>query len=99
MWGMDALTEANYWLLLFTNFGELRIRKYADRLVQLHLKDMDADGAFEELGKGTMDLKGCIKAAETTPCNWLIYEQDVCKRPPFECAVASIAHLKKLLGK
>ena len=75
------------------------IRKYADRLVQLHLKDMDADGAFEELGKGTMDLKGCIEAAEKTPCNWLIYEQDVCKRPPFECAVASIAHLKKLLGK
>lgn len=76
------------------------IRKYAGRLPQLHLKDMDgADGSFTELGNGTVDLAACVEAARDTICEWLIYEQDVCKCPPFESAVVSLEYLKKLLGR
>lgn len=76
------------------------IRKYAGRLPQLHLKDMDRDdGSFTELGNGSIDLAACIAAAETTNCEWLIYEQDVCRRPAFESAIISFAYLKKLLNR
>ena len=76
------------------------IRKYADRLPQIHMKDMDReDGSFTELGTGTVDLPGCVEAARDTICEWLIYEQDVCKRPQFESAKISLEYLKKLLGR
>ncbi len=76
------------------------IRKYASRLSQLHVKDMDAeDGSFTELGKGIIDLPGCIAAAAETQCQWLIYEQDICKKDCFESAIESIEHLKKLLNR
>ena len=74
------------------------IRKYSQRLVQLHMKDMDAEGGFTELGKGTIDLPRCLEAVAETPCRWLIYEQDVCKKDCFESAVESIGYLKTLLG-
>lgn len=76
------------------------IRRYANRLPQLHLKDMDpADGSFTELGNGKIDLASCVREAKDTICEWVIYEQDVCKRPAFESAVISIGHIKKLLGR
>ena len=76
------------------------IRKYTDRLPQIHMKDMDReDGSFTELGTGTVDLPGCVEAARDTICEWLIYEQDVCKRPQFESAKISLEYLKKLLGR
>ncbi len=89
-----------YWV---TKGGECPVRyikKYANRLPQVHMKDMDKeDGSFTELGNGKIDLAACVEAARDTICEWLIYEQDVCKRPQFESAAISIAHLKKLLGR
>lgn len=74
------------------------IKKYASQLGQLHLKDMAAeDGNFIELGQGIIDLPGCIAAAAETQCQWLIYEQDICKKNCFECAKESIEYLKKIL--
>ncbi len=76
------------------------IKRYANRLPQLHLKDMDReDGSFTELGNGCIDLAACVEAARGTICEWLIYEQDVCKRPQFESAKSSIEYLNKLMGK
>jgi sugar phosphate isomerase/epimerase len=88
-----------YWIKKANQDPVSYIRKYADRLVQLHVKDMDPeDGSFTELGKGSVDLKGCIEAVAQTPCRWLIYEQDICKKPAFESAVESIEYLKKILN-
>lgn len=76
------------------------IRKYASRLGQLHLKDMDADDkSFTELGTGIINLADCVSAAAATPCRWLIYEQDVCKKNCFESATESIEYLKKVLHR
>ena len=57
------------------------------------------DGSFTELGQGCIDLASCIAAARDSICEWVIYEQDICKRPPFESAVMSLEHLNKLLGR
>lgn len=75
------------------------IKKHKDRIWQLHMKDMAEDGSITELGNGNVDLAKCIEAAECTPAEWLIYEQDYSKIDPFESAVISLTHLRKLLNK
>ncbi len=89
-----------YWVTKGEECPVRYIKKYADRLPQLHMKDMDKeDGSFTELGNGSIDLAACVEAARDTICEWLIYEQDICKRPQFESAKISIEYLKKLLGR
>ncbi len=89
-----------YWVTKGEQDPLAYIKKFGSRLPQLHMKDMDPeDGSFTELGNGKIDLGACIAAADSTICEWLIYEQDVCKRPQFESAKISIAHLNKLLGR
>ncbi|MHC4714884.1 MAG: sugar phosphate isomerase/epimerase family protein [Planctomycetota bacterium] len=71
------------------------IRKYAGRLPQLHLKDMDpSDGSFTELGEGLMDLAAIFAAARDAGVQWMIYEQDRWKRPALESCRMSIENLK-----
>ncbi len=74
------------------------ICRYCGRVPQVHLKDMDkTDGSFTEVGQGLMDLPAIYKAAGESGAEWIIVEQDVCKRPPLESAriscKAALAHL------
>ncbi len=72
------------------------IGKYAGRLPQLHLKDMDpSDGSFTEIGEGLMDLPAIFAAAAEAGVEWMIYEQDRWKRPALESCRMSIENLKK----
>lgn len=75
------------------------IKKQGSRIWQLHMKDMAEDGSITELGNGNVDLAKCIEAAENIPAEWLIYEQDYSKIDPFESAVISLTHLRKLLNR
>jgi len=75
------------------------ILKYAPRVLQLHMKDItipDDPNTTTELGRGLVDLKDAFQAAKQTPCQWLIYEQDYCKKSPFDSAKISLEFLKKL---
>ena len=76
------------------------IRKYGDRIRQVHMKDIvvpeDPD-TTTELGKGIVDLENAAKAArEIRDCRWLIYEQDYTE-DPFKSAAESLAFLRKVL--
>jgi len=72
------------------------IRKYAGRVPQVHLKDMDpSDQSFTEVGAGLMDLPAIFAAAADAGARWIIYEQDTCKRPRLESARISIENLRK----
>ena len=75
------------------------INRHRSRIWQIHMKDKAEDGSITELGNGIIDLAGCIKAAASTPAEWLIYEQDYSNIDPFESAVISLTHLRKLLGR
>ncbi len=75
------------------------INNYGSRIWQLHMKDMAEDGSITELGNGNVPLEECIAAAVDTPCEWLIYEQDYSQIDPFDSAVISLNHLRKLLKK
>jgi sugar phosphate isomerase/epimerase len=72
------------------------ILKHKGRVPQIHLKDMDpADGSFTEVGAGLIDLPAVFQAAEEAGAQWMIYEQDRCKRPPLESAKITIENLRK----
>lgn len=75
------------------------MKKHSSRIWQIHMKDMAGDGSITELGNGTVDLAKCIEAGLDTPAEWLIYEQDYSERDPFESAVISLTHLRKLLNR
>jgi sugar phosphate isomerase/epimerase len=77
------------------------IRSWAGRCCLLHIKDMAADGTSIELGKGTLDLDGILRAARTTGLiDRLIVEQEhFPSLPPIEAAAANLTFLTKLLGQ
>jgi sugar phosphate isomerase/epimerase len=72
------------------------IRKYSGRCPIVHLKDMEAGEGrdFAEIGNGVIDIAGIIDAAKDAGAEWLVVEQDVCKRPSLESAGISFGNLK-----
>ena len=73
------------------------LRAHAARIRQIHLKDLlipDRPETMTALGRGCVDIAGCIAAAAETSCRWLIYEQDH-SADRFADAAASLAFLKK----
>jgi sugar phosphate isomerase/epimerase len=71
------------------------IAKYAGRVPEVHLKDMDpSDQTFTEVGNGTMDLPAIFAASEKAGARWMIVEQDSGKRAMMESAEISIRNLK-----
>lgn len=75
------------------------IRSRQDRCVFLHIKDMAPDGTSIELGQGTLDLRGILRAARSSGLtNRLIVEQEHFPLlPPLDAAAANLAALDHLL--
>lgn len=74
------------------------INKFAGRVPQLHMKDMDKDdGSFAEVGQGCLDIKAIVSTALESGARWIIVEQDACKRPALESAKISFDKLKSLM--
>jgi len=87
------------------------IHKYHDRLLFLHIKDVetlpaaDARGRayrFVELGRGRVDLPGVFAALKKVNFNgWAVIELDAVPdkaRTPKECAEISIKYLEEKIG-
>ena len=74
------------------------VRKYTGRCPLLHLKDMEAGEArdFAEVGNGIINIKGLVDVAGEIGTEWLVVEQDRCKRPPLESIKISFDNLKAL---
>jgi sugar phosphate isomerase/epimerase len=74
------------------------IKKYADRLPLVHLKDLRVLPSGEvqtvELGAGTVDLPAVLQACEQAQVEWLIVEQDQCQRPSLDSIESSLNWLK-----
>lgn len=68
-----------YWA---SNFGKVDVpsvvRKYAKKTPLLHVKDgpLVKDAANTAVGKGKMDTKACVEAADPSVLKWLIVELD-----------------------
>lgn len=74
------------------------LAKYSGRTPLIHIKDMEDSEKreFAEIGTGTIDIKAIAKQAERNGVEWLIVEQDVCKREPLDSVRISINNLRKM---
>lgn len=72
--------------------------KLAGRLPLLHLKDYEVNAenshAFCEIGKGNLNFKKIIAAAEKSGCQWFIVEQDTCPGDPVDSLRQSFDYIK-----
>lgn len=108
VYGLDLLFENTdpdlvdfeidtYWLKYAGADPISYIRKFGKRGSLLHLKDMERVGRdFAEIGTGIMDIRGIISIAQLIGTQWLIVEQDKCKRDPLESVKISFDNLKKI---
>ena len=76
-------------------------QKLKSRLPVLHLKDyvVTAQGVptYAEVGKGNLDWKSIISAAEQSGCEWYAVEQDECEGDPFDSLKQSFDYLSEQL--
>jgi len=73
-------------------------RGLAGRLPLLHIKDVDANGDWAEVGQGEVGYGPLIDAAPELGVEWLIVELDTCPRPPLESLALSLAWLREHQG-
>ena len=76
------------------------IRRYGNRIKQVHCKDIrnpEAPETTAELGEGVVKVVESLKAAKEIGAEWVIYEQDATV-DPFVSAEKSLAYLRKQLS-
>jgi inosose dehydratase len=76
------------------------IRRYADRLRHVHLKDIALETLqFLPLGRGDLDFADIVRAVQEADYDsWLVVELDAYDGDPREAAEISRAHLTQILG-
>jgi len=78
------------------------IRRYKDRVVSLHIKDMkivNGKKTGTEVGRGIFDFAAIIKAANEVGVEWFTVEQEEFERDPYESLAINIDALKHLLAE
>jgi sugar phosphate isomerase/epimerase len=86
-----------YWALHAGADPVAFIRNLPGRVPLLHLKDRDkSDGSFAEIGTGDLPTADLIAAANEIGTQYLVVEQDLCKRPTLESATISYDNLKAM---
>jgi len=72
--------------------------KLSGRLPILHLKDyqvgVDNQPTFAEIGRGNLDFKAIVAAAEASGCRWFAVEQDTCEGDPFDSVRESFEYIR-----
>lgn len=71
------------------------IRKYPGRCPLVHIKDMDANRSFTEVGKGIIHFSSIFSACDKVGTEWYIVEQDICKQPSMTSAYMSLEYLRE----
>jgi inosose dehydratase len=75
------------------------IRRYADRIDLVHLKDVTAEGGFVPLGDGVMDVEGVVRAVQEIGFDgWVEVELDGWDGDPADGARRNRRVLGDLLG-
>lgn len=74
------------------------IKKYSDRLVNIHVKQMKAKGSKEctEINKGIIDFKEIIKLSQGFGVEWFILEQENFDIPMLESITESCTYMKSI---
>lgn len=94
-----GLLVDTYWVQAGGSNPAEFLRKYADRIDVVHLKDMqiiDDNQIMAEVGEGNMDWNSILEACNDINVEWYAIEQDVCQRDPFESLKISFDNVKKM---
>jgi sugar phosphate isomerase/epimerase len=79
------------------------LRRAAGRIAAVHLKDMEVvlgEGpVMAPVGEGNLDWPDILAACQEGGTEWLIVEQDVCRRDPFDCLEASCKWVGGAVGR
>lgn len=108
--GLDALFAAaegdalqaeldTYWLQYGGANPAAWIRKLKGNVPLVHLKDMAVDRGnplMSEVGEGNLDWPDILSACKEAGTEWLVVEQDECRRDPIESLAISYRNLAKL---
>ena len=95
---LDAQIDT-YWIQYGGGNPAAWIRRLHGRAPSVHLKDMDVSGGdpvMAEVGEGNLDWADVLEACRDAGVGWLIVEQDVCRRDPFESLAISLRNLHAL---
>jgi sugar phosphate isomerase/epimerase len=75
------------------------LRRAAGRIEVIHAKDREVvpkDGpVMAPVGEGLLDWQAILAACREGGTEWVVVEQDVCRRDPFECLDASYRYLSE----
>ena len=88
-----------YWVQYGGGNPAAWIRRLRGRAPTVHVKDMDvSDGSpvMAEVGEGNLDWADVLAACRDAGVEWLIVEQDECRRDPFESLAISRRNLRAL---
>lgn len=90
-----------YWVQFGGGNPESWCRRLKGRLPLLHMKDFaagpDNKPVFAEIGRGNLEWKAIVRAAEESGCRWFIVEQDTCPGDPFDSLKISFDTIKETL--
>ncbi|WP_223591736.1 sugar phosphate isomerase/epimerase family protein [Neobacillus bataviensis] len=78
------------------------IRKYKNRIVSLHIKDMKLESgqkAGTEIGHGQLDFDSIVKVGNEFGIEWFTVEQEEFERDPYESLTINVENLKKLRSR
>lgn len=76
------------------------IEKLNGRLRVVHLKDRVVYGwevVDGVVGEGNLDWEAILSSFKRAGTDWLLIEQDTCKRNPFDCLQSSLEYVRRLL--
>lgn len=90
-----------YWIQHGGGSPEAWINNLKDRQPIIHVKDMliKEDGRTQimaEVGEGNLNWPGILDACKAANIEWIIVEQDICQRDPFESVEISFRNLKEM---
>ncbi len=75
------------------------IERLKNRIPCVHLKDMAVlrhETVMAPVLEGNMNFNRILKTLETTNCEYLLVEQDICQESPFDCLAKSYQNLTSL---
>ena len=89
-----------YWINHAGASPETLLKRCSGRIAMVHLKDKEyvhGEGmVMAPVGEGNLDWPEILSACEAGGTEWLIVEQDTCRRDPFDCLRSSRKYLRSL---
>ncbi len=90
-----------FWLQMGGVSPAAYIRKLKGRMKVCHFKDFaiapgERNPVFAEVGEGNLDLHEAFRACEESGVKYIVIEEDVCPRDPFDCLAVSFKNLKEI---